>query len=79
MAFLKGPRGGAASGSYSRPEVDTFAGRHDFLIRVSVELTEEINKAKLVFAAIPTGLESLADLPGYTSPGVNYPCVSLTR
>ena len=79
VSFLKGVRGGAAAGAYTQQEVEKFSGRFDFLIRASIELTGEIEKAKLVFSAIPTGQDSLVDLPGYISPGINYPCVSLTR
>ena len=79
VAFLKGPRGGASAGRFTTLEATVFGARDDFLVRASIELTDDIRTANLVFSGIPTGTASLDDLPGYVTPGINYPCVNLAR
>ena len=81
VAFLKVASSSrtSAAGALQLKEAEKFGARVDFLVRASVELTEQKAEAEVVFSGIPTGLDSLDDLPGYASPGNDYPAVELVR
>ena len=53
----------------SKEEVDAFGGRLDFSLRVSVQLTKDLETGELHVSAIPYPIETVKTLPGFLAPG----------